>query len=196
MPEHVPHDAPTGSRFTRSVNIEQDLWEPDSLRGYMVTAGARRALLRIAPARHTAGATRAWTLTGPYGTGKSALALFTATLFASDLVPGNAATWKLVRAGDALLVHQIRPPRKSAPALLPIAITGSREPLHLAILRGLQTALGHLRSKRCARVTKQIGRCLAQASAGKQPSAHAITKLFSDAIHAACSGHAEIGGSS
>ena len=35
-------------------------------------------------------------------------------------------------------------------ALLPIVITGSREPLQLAVLRGLQIALAHLRGRRCS----------------------------------------------
>ena len=88
MTEHVGNERSVASRFTRSVNIEQDLWQAESLQGYLVTAGARRALLRIAPALHTPKAARAWTLTGPYGTGKSALANFTAKLLAGDLVPG------------------------------------------------------------------------------------------------------------
>ena len=32
------------SRFVRSVNLEHDLWRPDALDGYVVTAGVRRAL--------------------------------------------------------------------------------------------------------------------------------------------------------
>ena len=84
MTEDVGNERSVASRFTRSVNIQQDLWQPESLQGYLVTAGARRALLRIAPARCTPEAARAWTLTGPYGTGKSALGLFTAKLLASD----------------------------------------------------------------------------------------------------------------
>ncbi len=53
MTEHVGNDGPVASRFTRSVNIQQDLWQAESLQGYLVTAGARRALLRIVPALHT-----------------------------------------------------------------------------------------------------------------------------------------------
>ncbi len=141
MTENVGNASSAVSRFTRSVNIQQDVWEAESLKGYVVTAGARRALLRIAPALHTANAARAWTLTGPYGTGKSALANLTAKLLAGDLVPGHAAAWQLLRASDADLAQQVRPPRKRAPALLPIVITGSREPPQLAIFRGLQAAI-------------------------------------------------------
>ena len=79
------------------------------------------------------------------------------------------------------------------PALLPIAITGSREPLQLAILRGLQAAIGHLQGRRCSQVMARINESLAQATPGKRPSAHAITELFAEALKAACS-TGEVGG--
>ena len=175
------------SQFTRSVNIQQDLWDGESLQGYLVTAGARRALLRIAPALRTPKAARAWTLTGPYGTGKSALANFIAKLLASVLVPGHAAACKLLAASDLDLARQVRPSRKAMPALLPIVITGSREPLQLAILHGLQAAIGHVRGRRSSHVMARINEFLAQAALGKQPSARAITELFAEALQAACS---------
>lgn len=193
MTEHVGNEGSVASRFTRSVNIQQDVWEADSLHGYLVTAGARRALLRIAPALCRPNAACAWTLTGSYGTGKSALANFIAKLLASDIVPGHAAACKLLRASDPELAQQIRPPRKTATALLPIVITGSREPLQLAILRGLHVAIGHLHGRRCSHVMARINESLAQAYSGKQPSAHAITELFDDALQAACSTD-EVGG--
>ena len=194
MADYVGQQPSVASRFTRSVNVQQDLWDSESLRGYLVTAGARRVLLRIAPARHTPGAARAWTLTGPYGTGKSALALFAAKLLGSDLVPGNAAARKLLRVCDAELAQQIRPPRKPSPALLPIVITGSREPLQLAILRGLETAISRLHGRRCSHIADRITACLTQAVAGKQPSGHAVTDLFSDALRAVCAANTGFGG--
>lgn len=194
MADHVDQKLSTTSRFTRSVNLQQDLWESESLRGYLVTAGARRVLLRLAPARHTPGAARAWTLTGPYGTGKSALALFAAKLLASDLVPGNAAAYKLLRACDAELAQQIRPPRKPVPALLPIVVTGSREPLQLSLLRGLETTMSHLHGRRRSHIADRISAALAQAVAGKQPSGHAVTELFSDTLRAVSAGNTGFGG--
>ena len=52
------------SRYVRSVNLEQDLWRPDALDGYVVTSGVRRALLRVAPATTDAHASRVWTRDG------------------------------------------------------------------------------------------------------------------------------------
>ena len=204
MTEHANGNTAIVSRFTRSVNVQHDVWQAGSLKGYVVTAGARRALLRIGPARHMAGAARAWTLTGPYGTGKSALANFIAKLMAGDFTADHAAAWKLLRTADPDLADMLSgslpsPSGRgaggegSAPPLLPIVITGSREPLQLAVLRGLLAALGRLPKRRGSQVMTRLDEVLAQAVAGKQPSAQAITDLFAASLQAACS-TGEVGG--
>ena len=74
---HLP-----GSRFLRSVHLETDLLDADSLQGYLVTSGTRTVLPRLGLARQTSSANRAFTITGPYGTGKSAQSLFSARVLA------------------------------------------------------------------------------------------------------------------
>ena len=66
------------SRFTRSINVEQDTFDSDALDGYILTAGGQQILQRILAARTGTGTERAWRLTGLFGTGKSALAVFAA----------------------------------------------------------------------------------------------------------------------
>lgn len=67
-------------RYARSINIERDIGSASALDGYIVTATAHRTLLRIAGALGDDLSHRAWTITGPYGSGKSAFALFLANL--------------------------------------------------------------------------------------------------------------------
>lgn len=67
-------------RYARSINIERDAGSPSALDGYIVTATAHRTLLRILGALRDDLSHRAWTITGPYGSGKSAFALFLANL--------------------------------------------------------------------------------------------------------------------
>lgn len=95
------------SRFVRSVNLEHDLWRPDALDGYVVTAGVRRALMRVAPATTDAHASRVWTVTGPYGTGKSALVLFLAWLFSHAAMGLGSAARRLLRESDKDLAAKI-----------------------------------------------------------------------------------------
>ena len=65
-----------GSRYLRSVRLEADLQQVEQTEGYIVTPQVRLVLGRIAAALREHGTERAMTLTGPYGTGKSAFALY------------------------------------------------------------------------------------------------------------------------
>ena len=47
--QHGAHSP--GSRFLRSVHLENDLLDADSLQGYLVTSGTRRGLPRLGLAR-------------------------------------------------------------------------------------------------------------------------------------------------
>ncbi|HEX8349883.1 MAG TPA: hypothetical protein VF598_07965, partial [Hymenobacter sp.] len=78
---------------------------------------------------------RAWRLTGDYGSGKSSFALLVAHLLSkrSGKLPNTITT--------ALRDSIPELSRKSRPALLPVLVTGSREPMGAAILRAMATAL-------------------------------------------------------
>src|SRR5437667_200174 len=67
-------------RFGRAINLERD-WSSDfALTGYVMTATVRDVLGRICSSLQEQQVLRAWTLTGPYGSGKSSFALFLANL--------------------------------------------------------------------------------------------------------------------
>jgi hypothetical protein len=86
-------------RYARSINIERDAGSASALDGYIITATAQRTLARIAGALGDDVSQRAWTITGPYGSGKSAFALFVSSLLG---FPGN----DFVRKARALLKQQ------------------------------------------------------------------------------------------
>ena len=62
-------------RFARSANLERDIARSEPLNGYVVTAQALNVVERIASTAANGTAGGAWSLTGPYGSGKSSLAL-------------------------------------------------------------------------------------------------------------------------
>jgi hypothetical protein len=68
-------------RFLRSVNLERDFYSPDPLEGYLLTASAAAAFERLSAGIAQPHA-RAFSLTGPYGSGKSAFALFASKVMA------------------------------------------------------------------------------------------------------------------
>ena len=71
-------------RFRRSVHLERDFYTDNALDGYILTVTARGTLQRLIAACENGATSRAWSLTGPYGAGKSAFALFAAKLFGSS----------------------------------------------------------------------------------------------------------------
>lgn len=69
--------------YRRSVRIDADLGRHDALDGYVLTETAREAL-SIMTRQIVGSSQRAFTWTGPYGGGKSSLALVLAAAIADD----------------------------------------------------------------------------------------------------------------
>src|SRR5687767_12467017 len=55
----------------RSINMERDLGNDTIAEGYVLTAQVRASVGRILNSFDSSTPTRSWTLTGPYGSGKS-----------------------------------------------------------------------------------------------------------------------------
>jgi hypothetical protein len=180
------------SRFTRSVHLERDLFDPNALEGYVLTGAARRALRRLVSGGLGGTRQRAWTLTGPYGTGKSAFALFAADLFAHRHERRAAHSWKLLDRGDADLARDAQ--KKLEVSLWPVVVTGSQEPLGVALLRGLKRSLERRQTKATARMVPEVSRQLRRALNGTVPSAREVSDLFASTVLALCRGSQSTGG--
>ncbi len=138
------HVRPSG---IRSINIERDLQEPALAREYVFTAQARRALARIIDGIEDLTHTRAWTLTGPYGSGKSYFGLFVMNLMSAAL-PAHQHTIMELQRADPLLAGRVKQLIESdgSHGLLPIPITGYRAPLQEVLVCGVEQALQPLSS--------------------------------------------------
>ena len=114
------------SRFHRSVNIVGDFDDPESLDGYILTPTARSLASRIINERLQPRGSRAWSILGPYGTGKSSFALFL-----QKYLSGNY--------DDIGMISELREDLDDSSKLLPVPIVGSRRDfrpvLHDAIAR-------------------------------------------------------------
>ena len=71
-------------RFARSANLERDAGRSQPLEGYIVTPRGLEAVDRILTVAAAQQAGGAWSLTGPYGSGKSSLALLLDALLGPD----------------------------------------------------------------------------------------------------------------
>src|SRR5262245_5969108 len=131
-------------RFARSVSLARDSHRSDALDGYILTPTGRDVLRRFAKALRSESPIRAWSLTGPYGSGKSAFALLAAQALAGEpwLRPMARA---FLAEHDPDLAEQLfgagGPLPKKASRLCPVLVTGSRQPLEKALAASLALSL-------------------------------------------------------
>lgn len=133
-PGQLPHKA---RRFFRSIRLERDYADTEALEGYTVTPQVRQVLARLEEGVRADGTERAFTLTGPYGSGKSAFTLFLARLLEAPGERTNRAV-KLLREFDRPQAERFAEHLPSG--LVPVVLTLRRAPLAVALLEGLLAA--------------------------------------------------------
>ena len=112
-------------RYRRSVDLRRDFEDPQALDGYLATPTVEALATRILQELADPSGVRAWSITGPYGTGKSSFALFLARLLARDDLAHTAAK-KVVSATDLT-----RP-------MLPLLLVGQRRALKPTLMDALR----------------------------------------------------------
>lgn len=172
-------------RYSRSVNLERDLDVSGSVRGYVLTPRASDALERIVEACITPKTSRAFTLTGVYGTGKSAFAHFLTALLASSDDPMRADARAAVKADPsgrtlAKLLHD----GVDARGFVRAVATAQREPLADTVLRALQHGAQRVfahrpgrRSHAAQRVLRELSTLSKQREAGRSVDSRRIPGL-------------------
>ena len=126
-------------RYYRSVNLVRDLDKPESVQGYVPTERSADALRRILTSLGNSNAHRAWTITGVYGTGKSAYVHYLLALCADKKNPVREEA--LAIAGEAFSQDSSEwaaiAENIPAKGLLRAAAIGQREPLSWTLARAL-----------------------------------------------------------
>ena len=167
-----------GRRFQRSVNLDRDTGSPDALNGYVVTPAVRRALSQITDGLGDAAGDRAWSLVGPYGSGKSAFAVFLADLLSPGGSAGASAARRLLNGSG-----EIDLPRQP---LYPAVLTAERAPLDTLLLRSLGATLEAIWTTRRGakpRVLKSIRRYLnGSAPAPSRCATSDVVGCFEEAV--------------
>ena len=174
-------------RFRRSVHLERDFYTENALDGYILTVTARDMLSRVASTLENETTSKAWSLTGPYGSGKSAFALFTANLLGNSDSQKTKQALALLEQGDIPLHKRFSDingnGRLSSSGFCPILISGERAPISIAILRALEHGLTSFNGiSRADDPLPKIRNLLTSAEKGKLPRASEITKIFESAM--------------
>jgi hypothetical protein len=140
----------------RSVNIEADLDNKPSAEGYVLTPQVRGCLDRIVSPFNGQPPTRAWTLTGPYGSGKSYFSLFLMRLFGVTQ-SYHPYVFRQLASEDSPLAQRLEQTlnHHSTQGLMAIPITCYRASLTNCFKHGLIQALHGL--KKNAQIKPLLG---------------------------------------
>lgn len=126
------------SRYQRSVHLERDAHERGSLEGYILTPLVRTLTGRIVQGYNADARARAFSVTGPYGTGKSAFAVFLADVLSPPDLDASGSARRLLQHADAPLASALSEIFGKQQGLCPVLATGERRSLDQVLLRALR----------------------------------------------------------
>jgi hypothetical protein len=158
-------------RYLRSVQLERDFDDTLALRHYVVTPPIVAVFSRIVEGLRLGSSHRAWRITGDYGTGKSSFALMLARLLCD---PDTPALQHVHQA----IAHEIEGDLQPPVHMIPVLVTGAREPLVPAVARAVGQALERLQGQRHTnRIFKELHRHAA--TVAKTAEASQLLELLS-----------------
>ncbi len=94
------------THYTRSVNLERDASSVDVINAYIPTSRALRTFARVSDEFNTELSPRAWSLIGPYGSGKSSFSVFLSQLLSNPADEGSHAALQVLKKADELLTKK------------------------------------------------------------------------------------------
>ncbi len=172
-------------RFQRSVHLERDFYTENALEGYIVTVKVRETLTRLIAAQENDATSKAWSLTGPYGSGKSAFALFAAKLLGDPKASTTQHALELLKDSDVTLYERFQSINgnkiKASIGFCPVLISGERAPITRSLLRGLEHGLKTFGITSRHSLRKDIQKLLKTEANGNLLQATEITDLFKSA---------------
>ena len=122
------------TRYTRSANVERDRGSHPIVEAYLPSAGGVELLDAVADAFGTRDQPRAWSLVGPYGSGKSSFALFLHELLGTGR--SRTAARNVLAGEDDRVARRFARQRPWCR----VALSGSDEPLPDCLLAALDDA--------------------------------------------------------
>lgn len=129
------------STFTRSINLARDAGNLAVLRAYVPTSRAVQALNQIADGLNGAACGRALALIGPYGSGKSAFALFLSALLSPEPDESRRIAAELLRAEEPVLARRFAQVLDGRKGCLRVQVNGIPDSLVRQLLTALALAV-------------------------------------------------------
>ena len=127
--------------YTRSINLPRDQENLELVRAYLPTSRAIQALERVAAGLPPGSRQRALALIGPYGSGKSAFALFLAALLAPPASAAHQAALAILHRTQPELAERFQPTPIHSRGFLRVPINGIPDSLARQLLLALALAV-------------------------------------------------------
>ncbi len=182
------------ARFQRSVHLERDAHSDSALEGYVLTPLVRTLTGRIIDGYDAASPSRAWSITGPYGTGKSAFALFLADIFTPPDVESSETARHLLASADPALHARLCGPNGAFPesdGLWTVLATGERRPLDEVLLRALRDSVNAFWSGPGAKpgIVQKVNRAAMRSAGGERVPPRDVVALFEETAEKVVASH-------
>jgi len=132
------HDSiKVNTHYTRSINLERDSNSVDVVKSYIPTSRALRTFSRIADSFNTELSPRAWSLIGPYGSGKSSFSVFLSQLLSKPKNEGAKQAQQVLKKAEKPLATKFIKETKNSEGFLKVLITGAPESMSKRLVKGL-----------------------------------------------------------
>jgi hypothetical protein len=134
-------------RNARSVNVERELDSASPLQGFIATEQVLDGVRRLLTACEPRPGVRAWSVTGPYGAGKSSFAHFLGALLGPNGEASARSAQALLRGASPELARQLRKARRTLGVaergFIRAVATAGREPVSSTVARALHRGADH-----------------------------------------------------
>jgi len=137
------------THYTRSVNLERDADSLSVVKAYIPTTRAMQTLTSMAAALKAEESPRAWSLVGPYGSGKSSFAVFLAHLLGSSDNPATKTALKTIqKSKQPKLAPKLRALTHDSSGYCAVLLTGSPESFGRRLIQSLAEKAQEIWSQR------------------------------------------------
>lgn len=137
------------THYTRSINLERDADSTSVVDAYIPTTRALRTLESMEAALKADESPRAWSLVGPYGSGKSSFAVFLSHLLSNPEEASTESALKKLGSSDRGLGIKYRNLIRGSAGYCTVLLTGSPESFGLRLVQAMSEKAQQVLHGRC-----------------------------------------------
>ncbi len=162
--------------FTRSINLTRDIGSSDSITSYISTSSTKTTLDSIVNGFDEKKYSRAWTLIGPYGSGKSSFGLYLNALASSESTGLQTKAFEKLQSFDNAFIGKVKK-TFAKKKILKIVLTGTYDQLENHLGEAISNEIS--KAQKNNKFSKPFTKTIDEFNRIKNPNASEIIKLLS-----------------